>query len=145
MMGIWRLRLMPLHHFRINIYDEPFFPGQKGHKRILIHLKFRSDHCIEFSLSRRNTVKTLKDLALKAVSSNVSHSGRINNMDIPETLKMSLMQDFHNDWIDWARKEFPRKTYWLPYAESFKRKKEISNIVEKLPIAACIITFLTKK
>ena len=113
--------------------------------RIVIDFGHSKNSIFEFSLSRRNTVKTLKDLALKAVSSNVSHSGRINNMDIPETLKMSLMQDFHNDWIDWARKEFPRKTYWLPYAESLKRKKEISELVKKLPIAACIITFLTNK
>ena len=94
--------LLPRNQPRIHFYDEPFFPGLKGHKRILIHLKFRSDNCIEFSLSRRNPVKTLKNIALKAVSSNVSHSERIYNMDIPDDhLKMSLMQDFHNDWIKW--------------------------------------------
>ena len=97
-------------------------------------------------MSRRNPVKTLKNIALKAVSSNVSHSERIYNMDIPDDhLKMSLMQDFHNDWIDLVRKEFPMKTYWLPYAESLKRKEEISELVETLPTAVCIFNFLNKK
>ena len=129
-----------------HVYDEPFFPEQKGHMRVVISFdRYGRRSTYEFSLIRRNAVKTLKNLALKAASRNVCHSQRINKMDIPETLKMSLMQDFHNDWIDWARKGFPRKTYWLPYAESLKRKKEISELVKKLPIAACIITFLTNK
>ena len=129
--------LLPRNQPRIHFYDEPFFPGLKGHKRILIHLKFRSDNCIEFSLSRRNPVKTLKNIALKAVSSNVSHSERIYNMDIPDDhLKMSLMQDFHNDWIKWARKKFPRKTYLLPYAESLcgRGRKKFQSCWKKFPL-----------
>ena len=46
-----------------HIYDEPFFPRQKGHKRIVISLGPKT---YEFSLVRVNTSKdkTLKDLQL---------------------------------------------------------------------------------
>ena len=115
MMGIWRPGMMPLHQFRINIYDEPFFPGQKGHMRIVIDFGHSKNSIFEFSLSRRNTVKKLKDLALRAVSRNVSHiRERINKMeipDIPDTFKMLLMLDRHNYWINWAREKFPEKTF----------------------------------
>ena len=115
---------------RINIFDEPFFPRPKGHmRRIAISLFERHSTTIEFSLARRNALKTLKDIALNAVTSNVKNSLLINKMEVPEPLKMTLRKEFYNDW---ARKRFPSyNIYLLPYADSLKRKQEISKMEEK--------------
>ena len=117
-----------------NVYDEPFFPRQKGAKRIVISVEPPYE-TYEFRLVRVNTFedKTLKNLALKAVTDKLTtklpkNVRLINKMDIPETLKVSLIQDSLNGIITRAMKQFPKKTYWLPYAESLKSKE---NLVEQ--------------
>ena len=94
----------------IIIFDEPFFPRPKGHMRkIKISFFDQYNTTVELSLARRNTIKTLKDLALNAVTSNVSDHLAINKMEIPETLKVTLKKELYNEW---SRKQFPR--YFTP-------------------------------
>ena len=114
----------------INIFDEPYFPRPKGHmKRIAISLYDRHNTTIEFSLARRNSLKTLKDLALDVVTTNVKNGLQINNMEVPETLKMTLRKEFYNSW---ARKRFPSyNIYLLPHNEAMKRKNEIEKVEAK--------------
>ena len=51
-------------------------------------------------------------------------------MDIPETLKVSLIQDSLNGIITRMGKQYPKKTYGLPYAESLKRKEKLVELAE---------------
>ena len=118
-----------------HVYDEPFFPQQKGAKRIVISSLEPPYETYEFRLVRVNTFedKTLKNLALKAVTDRLTTRypkkvRLINKMDIPETLKVSLIQDSLNGIITRMGKQYPKKTYWLPYAESLKSKE---NLVEQ--------------
>lgn len=84
---------------------------------------------MEFCLGRRNVVKTLKDLSLNAVTTNVKNGLQINKMEVPETLKMTLRKEFYNSW---ARKRFPSYSiYMLPYKEAMKRKSEIKQVQQK--------------
>ena len=87
---------------RVDIFDEPFSPRPKGHMwRILIPFD-RFTYPIEFRLVRRNTLKTLKDLTLNAITSNVRNGLQIDKLEleVPDTLKMSMKQDCY------ARKQF---------------------------------------
>ena len=117
-------------HATVNIFDEPFFPRPKGHmrkikisffKRVKRQTSKLNDlyiTTVEFSLARRNAIKTLKDLALDAVISNVTSHLMINKMEIPETLKMTLRKEFYNEF---SRKRFPSYNITLlPFAESLK-------------------------
>ena len=117
-------------HATVNIFDEPFFPRPKGHmrkikisffKRVKRQMSKLNDlyiTTVEFSLARRNAIKTLKDLALDAVISNVTSHLMINKMEIPETLKMTLRKEFYNEF---SRKRFPSYNITLlPFAESLK-------------------------
>merc|ERR1740123_3005507 len=115
---------------RVNIFNEPFFPRPKGHmQRIKISLLDSNNITFEFSLARRNTLKTLKDIALNAVISNVRSRLLMKKMEVPETLKMTLRKEFYNDW---ARKRFPSYNITVsPHAESLKRKREILRMEEK--------------
>ena len=103
----------------VNIIDEPFFPRPKGHMRkIKISFLDQDNTTFEFSLARKTDIKTLKDLALNAVISNVSSNLMINKMEIPETLRMTLRTEFYNEW---SRKRFPSYNITLlPFAEYLK-------------------------
>ena len=71
-------------------------------------------------MARKTDIKTLKDLALNAVISNVSSNLMINKMEIPETLKMTLRTEFYNEW---SRKRFPSYNITLsPFVESLKAR-----------------------
>ena len=110
---------LPTEQTTVNIFEEPFFPRPKGHMR-RIKITFLDQHntIVEFSLAKNNTIKTLKDLALNAVISNVPGYLAINNMEIPETLKMTLKKEFYNEW---SRLRFPSYNITLlPFAESLK-------------------------
>ena len=100
----------------INIFDEPFFPRPKGHmRRMKISFFDQNNTTFEFSLAKKNTINTLKDLALDAVTSNVTNNLMIDKMEIPETLKMTLRKEFYNEW---SRKRFPSYNITLlPFAE----------------------------
>ena len=116
-------RITPL----VQIYDEPYFPRPKGHmRRIAISLYDRYNTTIEFCLARRNVLKSLKDIALDAVTKNVKNGLQINNMEVPETLKMTLRKEFYKAW---AKKRFPSYSiYMLPNNEAKKRKSSIANV-----------------
>ena len=106
----------------VNIIDEPFFPRPKGHMRKIKISFFDQQSKIytifEFSLARKTDIKTLEDLALNFVISNVTSHLMINKMEIPETLKMTLRTEFYNEW---SRKRFPSYNITLsPFAESLK-------------------------
>ena len=113
---------MATHQTTVNIIDEPFFPRPKGHMRKIKISFFDQQSKIytifEFSLARKTDIKTLEDLALNAVISNVTSHLMINKMEIPETLKMTLRTEFYNEW---SRKRFPSYNITLsPFAESLK-------------------------
>ena len=121
MLSVTKFYGMATEKTKVNIIDEPFFPRPKGHMR-----KFKIsffDHkytTFEFCLARRNAIKTLMDLALNAVTSNVTNHLLINKMEVPETLKMTLREEFYNEW---ARKRFPSYNITLvPFAESLKAR-----------------------
>ena len=103
----------------VNIFDEPFFPRPKGHmRRIKISFFDLENTSFEFILTRKTDIKTLQDLALNAVTSNVTNHLMINKMKIPETFKMTLRTEFYNEW---SRKRFPSYNITLlPFAESLK-------------------------
>ena len=103
----------------VNIFDEAFFPRPKGHmRRIRISFLDQYNTIIDFSLAKNNAIKTLEDLALNAVISNVTDHLVINKMEVPETLKMTLRTEFYNEW---SRKRFPSYNITLlPFAESLK-------------------------
>ena len=103
----------------VNIFDEAFFPRPKGHmRRIRISFLDQYNTIIDFSLAKNNAIKTLEDLALNAVISNVTDHLVINKMEVPETLKMTLRKEFYNEW---ARKRFPTYNVTLIHiAESLK-------------------------
>ena len=102
----------------VNIFDEPFFPRPKGHMRKIKILDNTNNTTFEFSLARRTNIKTLKDLALNIVISNLTNHLGINKMEIPETLKMTLRTEFYNEW---SRKRFPcYNISLLPFTESLK-------------------------
>ena len=108
----------------VNIIDEPFFPRPKGHMRKIKISFFDQQSKIytifEFSLARKTDIKTLEDLALNAVISNVTSHLMINKMEIPETLKMTLRTEFYNEW---SRKRFPSYNITLsPFVESLKAR-----------------------
>ena len=107
---------------RVNIFNEPFFPRPKGHmKRVTISLLDHNNIFFQFSLARRNTLKTLKDIALNVVTNNVRNRLMMKKMDIPDTLRRTIKREFYNDW---ARKRFPSYNITVsPHAESLKRKK----------------------
>lgn len=115
--------------FRKNILLAKNISLQKNTFRIAISLYDRHNTTVEFCLGRRNVVKTLKDLSLNAVTTNVKNGLQINKMDVPETLKMTLRKEFYNSW---ARKRFPSYSiYMLPYKEAMKRKSEIKQVQQK--------------
>ena len=109
---------------RVNIFDEPFSPRPKGHMwRILIPFD-RFTYPIEFRLVRRNALKTLKDLALNAVTSIVRNGLQIDKLEleVPDTLKMSMKQDCY------ARKQFPK---FEPYEISLTKEQQFSEILKR--------------
>ena len=112
---------------QINIFDEPFSPRPKGHfwriilKRISLG---RFNYNLEFRLAKRNVLKTLKDLALNAITSNVRNGTHIDKLqlDVPDTIKMSMKQDCY------ARKQFPK---FEPYEISLTKKLQFSEILKR--------------
>ena len=115
-------------HATATISDEPFFPRTMGHmKKIKISLKGgqypifnQYNMIVEFSLTKRNAVQTLQDLAMNTIFSNVTNHRMINKMEIPETLKMTLRKEFYNEW---SRRRFPSYNITLlPFAESLNAR-----------------------
>ena len=109
---------------RVNVFDEPFSPRPKGHMwRIKIPIDYPHGN-IEFRLVKRHTLKTLRDLALNAITSNVENGKQIDKMEleIPDTIKMSMKQD------SFARKQFPK---FEPYEISLTKKQQFSEILKR--------------
>ena len=115
----------------VKFFDESFFPKPKGHmRRIRISFLDQYPTIVDFSLAKKNTIKTLKDLALDAVISNVSNHLVINKMEIPETLKMTLKKEFYNEW---SRKRFPSYNITLlPFADSLKAGGMETRTIEQI-------------
>ena len=83
---------------QINIFDEPFSPRPRGHMWRIIFRRIslgRFNYNLEFRLAKRNVLKTLKDLALNAITSNVRNGTHIDKLqlDVPDRIKMSMKQD----------------------------------------------------
>ena len=109
---------------RVNVFDEPFSPRPKGQMwRIIIPIDYPHGN-IEFRLVKRHALKTLRDLALNAITSNVENGKQIDKMDleIPDTIKMSMKQDC------FARKQFPK---FEPYEISLTKKLQFSEILKR--------------
>ena len=112
---------------RVKVFDEPFSPRPKGHfwriilKRISLG---RFNYNLEFRLAKRNVLKTLKDLALNAITSNVRNGTHIDKLqlDVPDTIKMSMKQDCY------ARTQFPK---FEPYEISLTKKQHFSEILKR--------------
>ena len=112
---------------QINIFDEPFSPRPKSHmwRIILRRIPFgRFNYNLEFRLAKRNVLKTLKDLALNAITSNVRNGTHIDKLqlDVPDTIKMSMKQDCY------ARTQFPK---FEPYEISLTKKQHFSEILKR--------------
>lgn len=110
---------------RVNVFDEPFSPRPKGHMwRIIIPNIDYPRGSIEFRLVKRHALKTLRDLALNAITRNVENGKQIDKMEleIPDTIKMSMKQDC------FARKQFPK---FEPYEISLTKKLQFSEILKR--------------
>lgn len=110
---------------RVNVFDEPFSPRPKGHMwRIIIPNIDYPRGSIEFRLVKRHALKTLRDLALNAITRNVENGKQIDKMEleIPNTIKMSMKQDC------FARKQFPQ---FEPYEISLTKKLQFSEILKR--------------
>ena len=110
---------------RVNVFDEPFSPRPKGHMwRIIIPNIDYPRGSIEFRLVKRHALKTLRDLALNAITRNVENGKQIDKMEleIPDTIKMSMKQDC------FARKQFPQ---FEPYEISLTKKLQFSEILKR--------------
>ena len=110
---------------RVNVFDEPFSPRPNGHMwRIIIPNIDYPRGSIEFRLVKRHALKTLRDLALNAITRNVENGKQIDKMEleIPDTIKMSMKQDC------FARKQFPQ---FEPYEISLTKKLQFSEILKR--------------
>ena len=110
---------------RVNVFDEPFSPRPKGHMwRIIIPNIDYPRGSIEFRLVKRHALKTLRDLALNAITRNVENGKQIDKMElkIPDTIKMSMKQDC------FARKQIPQ---FEPYEISLTKKLQFSEILKR--------------
>ena len=107
----------------VNISEDRTLPGPRGEtKRIKISLNDRLSTSVEFTIKKRNNIKSLKDTCLDFLSKAIKDGLHINGLEIPSTLQYSLKAEYYKLW---ASQNFPKNSInMLPYREAMLMRLE---------------------
>ena len=107
----------------VNICEDRTMPGPRGEtKRVKISLNDRLSTSVEFTIKKRNNIKTLKDICLDFLSKEIKDGLLINGLELPSTLLYSLKTEYYKVW---AFQNFPKNSInMLPYREALLMRLE---------------------
>ena len=117
-----------LHNIEVCVEEREHFEAEFGGRKKAVSIRFNYEKATElmFFITRMRRLQSLKQIACEAVGDAVEKDDGVDELEIPETVRVDLRQQINSQWtLRWKRKVLRKLREENHHKDEFIRKLTI--------------------